>query len=139
MSEFVASGDEVVFSVLDRGPGIAQAEAEIIFQAFYRSDRTSTKASGAGIGLAVCKLLVQAQSGRIWARPRRGGGSVFSFTLPAGSIRRHSPTISGINQPPHREALSIGTWPGDAQAGRTVTVGRAPSSAVSRRLTMPPS
>ena len=77
------TGDEVMISVLDRGSGITLAESEIIFQAFYRADRTSTKVSGAGIGLAVCKLLVQAQSGRIWARPRRGGGSIFSFTLPA--------------------------------------------------------
>jgi two-component system, OmpR family, sensor histidine kinase KdpD len=76
-------GDEVVISIHDRGPGIAPAESEIIFQPFYRSARTSTKVSGAGIGLAVCKLLVQAQSGRIWTSPRREGGSVFSFTLPA--------------------------------------------------------
>jgi len=72
----------VVISVLDRGPGVASAESEIIFQPFYRSGRTSTGVSGAGIGLAVCKLLVQAQSGRIWTQPRRGGGSVFAFTLP---------------------------------------------------------
>ena len=77
------SGDEVIISVLDRGSGITTAEAEIIFQPFYRADRTSTAVSGAGIGLAVCKLLVQAQSGRIWASPRRGGGSTFSFTLPS--------------------------------------------------------
>ena len=75
--------DDVVISIHDRGSGIAPQEAEIIFQAFFRSDKTSTKATGAGIGLAVCKLLVQAQSGRIWAKPRRGGGSVFSFSLPA--------------------------------------------------------
>ena len=75
-------GDEVVISILDRGAGVDPAEAEIIFQPFYRSGRTSTKVSGAGIGLAVCKLLVQAQSGRIWATARRGGGSDFSFTLP---------------------------------------------------------
>jgi two-component system sensor histidine kinase KdpD len=80
-------GDEVVISIYDRGPGIAPAESEIIFQPFYRSARTSTQVSGAGIGLAVCKLLVQAQSGRIWTRPRRDGGSVFSFTLPA--VVRH--------------------------------------------------
>jgi signal transduction histidine kinase len=79
------AGDEIIISVLDRGPGVLPAESEIVFQAFYRSDRTSTTVSGAGIGLAVCKLLVQAQSGRIWVRPRRGGGSVFSFTLPAAT------------------------------------------------------
>jgi K+-sensing histidine kinase KdpD len=77
------TGAGVTISVLDRGPGVMPDEAEIIFQPFYRSDRTSTQVGGAGIGLAVCKLLVQAQSGRIGTRPRRGGGSVFSFTLPS--------------------------------------------------------
>lgn len=77
------TGDEVIISIFDRGPGVEPAESDIIFQPFYRSDRTSTKVSGAGIGLAVCKLLVQAQSGHIWTHPRHGGGSVFSFTLPA--------------------------------------------------------
>jgi signal transduction histidine kinase len=79
------AGDSVTISVLDRGPGIAPAESEIVFQPFYRSRRTSTNVGGAGIGLAVCKLLVQAQSGSIWTRPRRGGGSVFAFTLPAAA------------------------------------------------------
>jgi K+-sensing histidine kinase KdpD len=77
--------NEMKISILDRGPGVPIAESEIIFQAFYRSDRTSTTVAGAGIGLAVCKLLVQAQSGRIWMQPRRGGGSVFAFTLPAAA------------------------------------------------------
>jgi signal transduction histidine kinase len=81
-------GNQVQISVLDRGGGVAPDELEIIFQAFYRSARTSTKVTGAGIGLAVCKLLVQAQSGRIWARARRGGGSVFSFNLPAAGGTR---------------------------------------------------
>jgi two-component system sensor histidine kinase KdpD len=79
------AGDSVTISVLDRGPGIAPAESEIVFQPFYRSRRTSTHVGGAGIGLAVCKLLVQAQSGSIWTRPRRGGGSVFEFTLPVAA------------------------------------------------------
>jgi K+-sensing histidine kinase KdpD len=68
--------------VLDRGRGIAPEEAEHIFQAFYRSPRTENDASGAGIGLAVCKRLVEAQSGRVWARTRDGGGSEFGFALP---------------------------------------------------------
>ena len=80
-------GEEVVVSILDRGPGIDPAEAEIIFQPFYRSARTASKVTGAGIGLAVCKLLVQAQSGSVATEPRPGGGSVFTFTLPAGLQR----------------------------------------------------
>jgi two-component system, OmpR family, sensor histidine kinase KdpD len=77
------AGDQVIISTLDRGSGVVAAESQIIFQPFFRSERTSAAVSGAGIGLAVCKLLVQAQSGRIWAKPRPGGGSAFSFSLPS--------------------------------------------------------
>jgi K+-sensing histidine kinase KdpD len=54
-----------------------------LFAPFYRSPRTATQASGAGIGLTVCKRLVVAQGVRLWARPRRNGGSEFGFALPA--------------------------------------------------------
>lgn len=68
--------------VLDRGFGISEEEAGRIFERFYRSDRTSRLASGAGLGLAVCKRLVEAMSGRIWATPREGGGLEVGFSLP---------------------------------------------------------
>jgi signal transduction histidine kinase len=76
-------GDEAIISVLDRGHGIDAAEAQIIFQPFYRSPRTAKTVGGAGIGLAVCKLLVQAQSGHIFTSARRGGGAILTFALPA--------------------------------------------------------
>jgi signal transduction histidine kinase len=68
--------------VLDRGFGIAPEETQRIFERFYRSDRTSRLAGGAGLGLAVCKRLVEAMSGEIWASPREGGGLVVGFNLP---------------------------------------------------------
>ncbi len=78
-----AAGDrEFVITVLDRGPGIEPEEIEKVFEPFYRSGRTSEKAPGAGIGLTVCKLLVEAMRGRIWACQRDGGGSEFGFALP---------------------------------------------------------
>ena len=77
------SGDEVTISVLDHGPGIDPAESLIVFQPFYRSARTAAEVTGAGIGLAVCRLLVEAQSGHIQTHPRRGGGTVFAFSLPS--------------------------------------------------------
>ncbi len=94
------TGANITFSVLDRGSGIPPSESEIVFQPFYRSDRTSTDVSGAGIGLAVCKLLVQAQSGRIWTSPRRGGGTVFAFTLPAtvGASGRRLPAATKVSR-----------------------------------------
>ncbi len=69
--------------VLDRGFGIGNDEAAKIFERFYRSDRTSRLAGGAGLGLAVCKRLVEAMEGEIWAKPRDGGGLEVGFRLPS--------------------------------------------------------
>lgn len=74
--------DGAKIRVLDRGFGIADGEASKIFERFYRSDRTSRLAGGAGLGLAVCKRLVEAMSGEIWAKPREGGGLEVGFSLP---------------------------------------------------------
>jgi signal transduction histidine kinase len=68
--------------VRDRGFGIAADESSRIFERFYRSDRTSRLAGGAGLGLAVCKRLVEAMAGEIWATPREGGGLEVGFSLP---------------------------------------------------------
>lgn len=66
--------------VLDRGPGIDPAEAERLFEVFYRSDRTS-RVAGSGIGLFVAHRLVESIGGSIWARARDGGGAEFGFLL----------------------------------------------------------
>jgi signal transduction histidine kinase len=83
--ELRREGDEIVVRVLDRGVGVTEEEAEHIFEAFYRSPRVTSGSSGMGIGLSVCKRLVEEQGGRIWAVPRPGGGSEFGFSLPAAS------------------------------------------------------
>lgn len=68
--------------VLDGGAGIAEDELAHVFESFYRAPRVRDRAPGAGMGLAVCKRLVEAQGGRIWARPRDQGGTEVGFTLP---------------------------------------------------------
>jgi signal transduction histidine kinase len=73
--------DEVHVRVLDDGPGIDSAEAERLFELFYRSDSTARRATGAGIGLFVCARLVRAMGGRIWGRPRPAGGAEFGLAL----------------------------------------------------------
>ncbi|MFL5778655.1 MAG: ATP-binding protein, partial [Chloroflexota bacterium] len=79
----VASDDrEVSVRVLDRGSGFKTAESDDLFELFYRSPATAAQRAGAGIGLFVCRRLVQAMGGRIWARPRAGGGAEFGFALP---------------------------------------------------------
>jgi K+-sensing histidine kinase KdpD len=75
--------DGVAVRVLDDGPGIARAEVEHLFSLFYRSPATAASAAGAGIGLFVSRQLVDAMGGRMWARPRRKGGSEFGFSLAA--------------------------------------------------------
>ena len=71
-----------VVSVLDRGIGFPPGEAERLFEAFYRSAEAARVGGGLGVGLFVCKRVVEAQGGKIWCLPRPGGGSEFSFTLP---------------------------------------------------------
>jgi PAS domain S-box-containing protein len=75
-------GAAVAIAVLDRGGGIAPDEMQRIFEPFFRSERTALKASGIGLGLSVCKRLVDAQGGRLWARTRPGGGTEIGFSLP---------------------------------------------------------
>lgn len=68
--------------VLDRGIGICETDPARLFTPFYRTDAAKRRASGIGIGLAVCKRVIDSQGGRIWAAPRSGGGSELAFALP---------------------------------------------------------
>jgi NtrC-family two-component system sensor histidine kinase KinB len=79
--ELVEASDEVSVRVVDDGPGIDPAEAERLFELFYRSPSTANATAGAGIGLFVCARLVRAMGGRIWARGLPSGGAEFGFAL----------------------------------------------------------
>jgi two-component system, OmpR family, sensor histidine kinase KdpD len=74
-------GGEVVVSVADRGPGIPKGEEERIFTKFYRAT-TARRVGGVGLGLAICRAIVDAHGGRAWAENRDGGGAVFRLALP---------------------------------------------------------
>ncbi|HEY6241994.1 MAG TPA: PAS domain S-box protein [Burkholderiales bacterium] len=73
-----AAGGEVEVSVADRGKGIPPADLERIFEPFV-----STKTEGMGLGLAVCRTIVAAHRGRLWAANNADRGASFHFTLPA--------------------------------------------------------
>lgn len=81
------SGD-VLVSVADSGPGIPGEYLERIFDKFYRVSGAKQKGTmGTGLGLAVCRGLIEAHGGHIWAENRQGGGAVFRFTLPLAKTR----------------------------------------------------
>jgi two-component system, OmpR family, sensor histidine kinase KdpD len=73
----------VTVELADRGPGIPQGEEEHIFDKFVRGRGTS---GGVGLGLAICRTIINAHGGKIWAENREGGGAVFRFTLPAAGL-----------------------------------------------------
>jgi signal transduction histidine kinase len=76
-------GPAMRFSVRDRGIGIAPAEQSRIFERFHRLDPNMTRGvGGTGLGLYICRELVQRMGGRIWVTSREGDGSTFSFDLP---------------------------------------------------------
>jgi two-component system sensor histidine kinase KdpD len=77
---------QMLISVADRGPGIPAGERERIFDKFYRVLTSQRDTRGSGLGLAVCRGLVEAHGGRIWVESREGGGALFRFTLPLRSM-----------------------------------------------------
>ncbi|MGH2493804.1 MAG: sensor histidine kinase [Ktedonobacteraceae bacterium] len=86
-----AEGDQVEISVADYGPGISSADLTRVFDKFYRVLHDQHAAGypvGSGLGLAVCKGLIEAHGGRIWAELREGGGLIIFVVLPIGSPER---------------------------------------------------
>jgi len=70
----------VEVTVADSGPGLTPAVAERLFESFV-----TTKSDGMGMGLSICRSIVEGHGGRLWAEPNPGGGTAFRFTLPAAS------------------------------------------------------
>ena len=75
----VRDSQEWVMTICDNGVGVDPAQATRIFSMFSRAN---VQVEGAGIGLAVCRRIIEAHGGRIWVEPADGGGSAFRFTLP---------------------------------------------------------
>jgi two-component system sensor histidine kinase KdpD len=104
----------VTVTVRDHGPGIPEHDRERIFEKFYRGRATAGQAGGAGLGLSICKGIIEAHGGRIWAENCPDGGAAFSFTLP----KIESAPILAAAVPPHERehgtALS-GSAPWESQ------------------------
>jgi len=76
-----ATDGAVTVEVADRGPGLPSGAEQRIFEKFYRVQRDAMP-SGAGLGLTICRGMVEAHGGHIWAENRPGGGTAVRFTLP---------------------------------------------------------
>jgi signal transduction histidine kinase len=73
---------EVCVTVEDAGAGIAPEHRDLIFNPFF-----TTKQDGIGMGLAICRSIIDAHGGRLWSEPRMPMGTQFRFTLPRGSLQ----------------------------------------------------
>jgi two-component system sensor kinase FixL len=73
--------ESALFSIADTGTGISPEIAKCLFQPFVTS-----KANGMGVGLSICRTIIEAHGGRITAGPNEGGGTVFEFTVPLGGV-----------------------------------------------------
>jgi signal transduction histidine kinase len=114
----------VLVAVRDSGPGIDPEHLERVFEAFY-----TTKPSGVGMGLSICRSIIDAHGGRLWADANEPTGAIFQFTVPSaekelttslqvahqigkphegtGSNRPHQPASEG-NTRPHRSGRGPG-------------------------------
>lgn len=77
----LANNGSVLVQVSDRGTGLNQEELVNVFDKFYRA-QLHRQQGGVGLGLTVCRGIIESHGGRIWAERRAGGGTVFCFTLP---------------------------------------------------------
>ncbi|MGA2425769.1 MAG: DUF4118 domain-containing protein [Terriglobales bacterium] len=77
-----ANDQGLTINIADRGPGIDDFEQSLVFEKFYRGRNQRVQVHGTGMGLAICKAIIEAHSGRLGLTSQLGHGSVFYFSLP---------------------------------------------------------
>ena len=78
VSTATSATEGLLVSVGDSGPGVIPEDRERIFESFY-----TTKAGGVGIGLSICRSMIDAHGGRLWVDANQPHGALFKYTLPA--------------------------------------------------------
>jgi two-component system sensor histidine kinase KdpD len=76
-----ATTEKITVSVVDSGPGVRPGDEQRVFDKFYRANPESA-VGGAGLGLTICRAIIEAHGGEIWMENRFAGGAMFCFTLP---------------------------------------------------------
>jgi signal transduction histidine kinase len=85
-------GDEILFTIVDTGPGIARKHLKDIFTPYWQAKRTERL--GAGLGLPIAKGVVEAHGGKLWVDSEQGKGTKFFFTLPVAKATKEAATAS---------------------------------------------
>ena len=86
----------MIFRISNEGPGIPQAERDLIFQKFYRGATVRDRIPGTGMGLAIAREIVEAHGGRIWVEGEPGRETTFCFTLPTVADSENQPAVHAI-------------------------------------------
>jgi signal transduction histidine kinase len=90
-------GDFVTVSIKDTGAGLSEEQLDYIFDEFYKADKSRHDFNSSGLGLSICKQIVEKHGGKIWAESLGiGKGSVFYFTVPIGHNKNKDYDSEGI-------------------------------------------
>ena len=82
-----AKNGTLTTSIADRGPGIDDFEQSLVFEKFYRGRNQRVQVHGAGMGLAICRSIIEAHGGKLWAIANEDRRATFQFTLPPGGVK----------------------------------------------------
>jgi signal transduction histidine kinase len=105
---FHQNGSKATILVIDNGAGLPVESYRTIWDLYYRASSPSMVVKGSGIGLALCKEMVEGMGGQVWAGPRRSGGSVFALSLPAPwdmAVPEPLNTLISMDAPPAYAAV----------------------------------
>jgi signal transduction histidine kinase/DNA-binding response OmpR family regulator len=103
--------DMVVISITDSGIGIAEADKPKVFEKFKQvGDTLTDKPKGTGLGLPICKEIVEHHGGKIWVESELGTGSTFAFSLPLSPIQEHSAQANPVQESSISTPMGCQDW-----------------------------